>query len=281
MNPLRESWLPLLLLLCCASPLSLFAQQGLSPRYRPIVLFDGRNTDNFYSWLVDSKYNDPRHVFTLTNNMIRISGDGLGYLASRADYQDYRLVAEWKWGNRNSSWGDRIGHARDSGIFLHSLGPDGSSHDGKGAFRMGIECNLFDGATGDLLLIRGTNADGSLLAPKISATVAAERDSDGWPFWAGQGIETNIVTWGRLNWSGKDHSWKDVTGFRGRADVEKPAGEWNRLECVCEGDRISVILNGQMVNQASKVYPTYGKILIQCEGSEIFFRRLELLPLKQ
>ena len=30
-------------------------------------------------------------------------------------------------------------------------------------------------------------------------------------------------------------------------DIEKPPGEWNRIECVCEGNRISVILNGTLV----------------------------------
>lgn len=256
------------------------AQDFLSPKDRPIVLFNGKNYDDFYSWLVDSKYNDPRRIFTVTNQLLRISGDGLGYLATRAPYGNYRLVAEWKWGTKNSPWGDRVGAARDSGIFLHSLGPDGSSHDGRGAFRAAIECQLFQGATGDLLLIRGTNEDGTLLSPALRAEVASVRDTDGWPWWKKGGVETNLNVWGRLNWFGKDRDWRDVTDFRGAADIEKPPGEWNRIECVCESNRISVILNGTLVNQAFNVYPQKGKILLQCEGSEIFFRRLELLPLK-
>jgi hypothetical protein len=39
-----------------------------------------------------------------------------------------------------------------------------------------------------------------------------------------------------------------------------------------------VELNGVLVNEAFDVFPNAGRILLQCEGSEIFFRRLELRP---
>jgi hypothetical protein len=239
------------------------------------VLFNGTNLAGFYSWLVDTRYEDPRRVFSITNGTIRISGDGLGYLATTNEFENYHFLAEFKWGQRNSPWGDRIGRARDSGIFLHSIGPDGNSHDGKGAFRAAIECQIFEGAIGDLLLIRGNDANGRLIAPRISAAVASQRDGDGWPFWKQGGTTTNLVRWGRLNWFDKDQDWKDVTGFRGARDVEKP-GEWNRLECICDGDKISIQLNAVLVNQAFGVYPRRGKILLQCEGSEIYFRKMEV-----
>jgi hypothetical protein len=36
-----------------------------------------------------------------------------------------------------------------------------------------------------------------------------------------------------------------------------------------------------VVNQAFALFPASGRILLQCEGSEVFFRRLELLPLNK
>jgi hypothetical protein len=243
-------------------------------------LFNGRDLSGLYSWLVDSGREDTRHVFTVTNGMIRISGDGLGYLATEKAYENYRLVVEYKWGNRNWTWGDRIGKARDSGIFLHSNGPDGNSHDGKGAFMAAIECNVFQGATGDFLLIRGTDDVGQPIAPRITAEIAEDYDADGWPFWHRGGRTRTIQTWGRLNWFGKDRSWRDELDFRGACDVEKQPDEWNRVECVCIGDRITIVLNGVVVNEAAVVSPRRGKILLQCEGSEIFFRRFELHPVE-
>ncbi|MEK7684096.1 MAG: DUF1080 domain-containing protein [Verrucomicrobiota bacterium] len=244
-----------------------------------IKLFNGRDLGGFYSWLVDTKRRDPRGVFSVTNGLIRISGDGLGYLATEKEYQDYHLTAEFKWGKTNWSWGDRVGKARDSGLFLHATGPDGNSHDGRGAFMAALECNLFQGATGDFLLIRGTAADGSLLAPRLTAEVAEERDADGWPTWQKGGRQQTIERWGRLNWLAKDAHWKDVLDFRGQHDLESPYGEWTRVECTCREDRINLRVNGTVVNEAVNVFPRAGKILLQCEGSEIFFRTLELHPL--
>lgn len=244
-----------------------------------IRLFNGVDLQGFHTWLVDSQRGDPRNVFTVTNGSIRISGNGLGYLATAQNYRHYRLVAEFKWGGRNYSWGDRIGKARDSGIFLHSIGPDGNSHDGRGAFKSAIECNIFQGAMGDFLLIRGTNAQGNLIAPKLTAEVADQRDGDGWFTWRQGGRLQSIERWGRLNWHGKDPQWKDLLDFRGAGDVERPAGTWNQIECICRGDRITIHLNGVRVNEAFNVWPSSGQILLQCEGSEIFFRKVELHPL--
>ena len=141
--------------------------------------------------------------------------------------------------------------------------------------------DLFDrlGATGDFLLIRGTESDGSLLAPRLTAEVAPGKDADGWFTWQRGGRGQTVERWGRVNWHSKSRDWRDATDYRGEHDVEKPYGEWNRLECICEGARITVVLNGTTVNEAFDVWPREGRILLQCEGSEIFFRRLELWPL--
>jgi hypothetical protein len=244
-----------------------------------VALFNGKNLDGFRSWLVDTKREDPRRVFSVSEGMIHISGDGLGYLRTEKEYTDYHLTAEFKWGAKNWKWGDRIGKARDSGIFLHATGPDGNSHDGGGAFMAAIECNLFQGATGDFLLIRGNGADGKLIAPRLTATVADGRDTDGWFTWKSGGRAQTIERMGRINWSGKSPQWRDVLDFRGANDVEKPVGEWNTVECVCAGSRITIKVNGTAVNEATDVWPRSGHILLQCEGSEIWFRKLELKPL--
>ena len=212
--------------------------------------------------------------------MIRISGDGLGYLSTEREYKNYRLLVEFKWGHKNWRWGDRIGKARDSGIFLHSVGPDGNSQDGKGAFKAAIECQIMQGAVGDFLLIRGKAADGSLIAPSLTAEVAEAPDGDGWFTWQEGGRCQTIKTWGRLNWHGKAQTWTDVLDFHGPKDVEIAGSEpWTQIECICDGGRIRVMVNRVAVNEVFEVFPSAGKILLQCEGSEIFFRRVELLPL--
>jgi hypothetical protein len=63
-------------------------------------------------------------------------------------------------------------------------------------------------------------------------------------------------------------------------EIEKPIGEWNKYEIVCQGDTITLIVNGKEVNKGTKAESTKGKILLQSEGAEIYFRNIELTPLK-
>ena len=181
--------------------------------------------------------------------------------------------------------------ARDSGIFLHSVGPEGNSFDrgwgaldrnegpdiSSGAFKAAIECQVMEGETGGLLFIEGRYKDGSKVPSTLSARV--RRGEKQPPIYDPEG-ELEAFTRGWIRWSGRDPSWKDVFGFRGQNDLESPVGEWTRVECVCEEDKITVFVNGLKVSEAVKVFPDAGKILLQCEGSEIFFRNLELHPLR-
>ncbi len=48
-----------------------------------------------------------------------------------------------------------------------------------------------------------------------------------------------------------------------------------------EGNHLTIKINGVTVNEFSDVMPAAGKILLQNEGSEIYYRNVELLPLKK
>jgi hypothetical protein len=64
-------------------------------------------------------------------------------------------------------------------------------------------------------------------------------------------------------------------------DAEKPNGEWNVVEVVCDGDKITNIVNGVVVNEGTDASETRGRILLQSEGAEVFYRNVELLPLRK
>ena len=61
--------------------------------------------------------------------------------------------------------------------------------------------------------------------------------------------------------------------------VEKPIGEWNQYDITCKGDTINLVVNGELENEGTKAEQTKGKILLQSEGAEIYFRNIELKPL--
>jgi len=284
-------WLPFALVAISAQGRTVNASEPIAPQ-QVIELFNGRDLSGWTTWLVDTRGEDPREVYTVHDGMIRISGDGFGYLSTDRAYRDYRLVVDVRWGTKN--WRTRKGMARDSGIFLHSAGPDGASYDrgwgastrnagpeiGSGAYKAAIECQVMEGEFGGLLLIGGRDADGRDVPVRVEARVARDRDpkGDAPPRFDPSG-SLEVFRKGWIRWSGRDPGWRDAFGFRGRHDVESPAGEWTRIETVCRGDRITVWVNGQRVNEAQNVFPSAGKILLQCEGSEVFFRRVELHPL--
>ena len=61
-----------------------------------VALFNGQNLEGWRTWLRGDNDQDPKKVFSVQNGAIRISGDGLGYLATEKSYRDYRLVVEFR-----------------------------------------------------------------------------------------------------------------------------------------------------------------------------------------
>ena len=239
-------------------------KQAIQPATN-ISLFNGRDLDGWYTWLKDNKLADPNKVFSVQDGVIRITGEEWGGIATRQMYRDYHLVVEWKWGG--PTHGIRDGKARDSGILVHGVGEDGAA---SGTWLESIESQVIEGGTGDFILVAGKR--------QPSMTVEVRKAPNGEVYWQ-EGGESLARDRGRFDWYASDPEWKDVTGFRGKQDVENPVGEWNRSEVICDGDTIKNILNGKVVNYGVNVSHTFGKIQLQSEGAEILIRRVELLPL--
>ena len=271
--------LSLLLLLVGAAPP--VAPQVLTPD-RTIPLFDGRDLEHFYTWLTDSGREDPDRVFSVVEQVdgapaVRISGERWGGLITRQAYRDYHLVVEFRWGL--ATWGQRRSAARDSGILIHCQGPDGNTaEDFKGPWMRSVEAQIIEGGVGDFILVAGYDRDGRRVVPRFTAPVALDRDGE--PVYDPRGDRREFEG-GRINWYGRDVDWDDRLGFRGRQDVESPYGEWTRLEVIADGDRITNVVNGTVVNEGHGSSLTEGKILIQSEGAEIYFRRIDLRPLPE
>lgn len=232
-------------------------------------LFNGKDLDGWYTFIRDRGRDvDPNGVFTVKDGVIRISGQEWGCITTDAEYENYHLIVEFKWGELTSE--PRVDRARDSGVLVHSVGADGGYG---GTWMYSIECQMIEGGTGDLLCVGDGSDQYALTCP-----VAAERQGDT-PVFQADGTPLTIHG-GRINWYGRDPDWQDVKGFRGRQDVEKPVGEWNRYECIADGKTITVLLNGTVVNRALSTTPHKGRIQIQSEGAEVFVRRVDLAPLE-
>ncbi|MES1226752.1 MAG: DUF1080 domain-containing protein, partial [Bacteroidota bacterium] len=103
-----------------------------------------------------------------------------------------------------------------------------------------IECQIQEGDTGDFWLIGGTTI-------KVNG-VRSQPDSS--------------------------------TRVQKKIDAEKPTGEWNRVEVIANKGKITYIVNGKIVNEGEEPSVSEGKILIQSEGAEIYYRKIEIAELK-
>jgi len=245
-------------------------QEPISPGDKVIKLFNGEDLTGLYTWLKETGRNDPKEAFTVHDGMIHVSGKGRGYVATEKTYRDYHLIVEYKWGERV----DGSGYVRNAGVLLHGSGPDGSHR--SGTWMASLECQLAQGCEGDLIVIRGRDENGDVIPIDITCetTIAA----DGKTRWKKGGKKVKYS--GRQFWWSKHEPFfKEKLDTRGKDDVASPLGEWTKVECICDGDRVTVKINGVTVNEAIDVWPTSGKILLQNEGNEIYYRRFELHPL--
>ncbi len=233
----------------------------------PVFAFNGKDLTGFYPYTHDHAYNDPNRVFRVHDGMIHISGQEFGGLATCGNFSNYRLIVEWKWGTE--TWPPRKTASRDSGILLHCVGPDGAVG---GHWMESQECQIIEGGCGDLLMVGGRGKPSLTCETRLGPDKQLYYEKGGTPV---------TKNGGRFNWYGRDPQWKDVLGFRGKDDVEKPAGEWNRMEVLCNGDTITASVNGSIVNVGTKSSLTEGKIQFQSEGAEIFFRKIEIHRLRQ
>ena len=242
----------------------------------PIRLFNGKDLSGWYVFTESTKHENPG-VFQVVDGAIFVPGgkEGEGYfggLITREAYENYRLRFEFKWGER--TYGRRKDKARDAGVLLHCVGPNGP-----GPWMNSFEFQIIEGGTGDMLVVNNTKVDDAGKKLQLSCTAPAEV-RNGEPYFKPDGQPEEFVDRGRLNWWGRAADWKDEAGFRGPDDVESPRGEWTRCEIIAEGDELTYYVNGKLVNHIQKLSHTKGKLLFQTEGAELWYRNIELTPLK-
>lgn len=208
--------------------------------------------------------NDPAKVFTVVKvdgeNVIRISGENFGGISTVNEFENFHLQLQFKWGDLK--WFPRKRGKRDSGIMYYATGPQGA--DG-GNWMRSQEFQIEEGDCGDCWACAGAIYD-----------AAARKDSVKYIY----------------DKSGKTYTFSNTSPDGRRciksADGEKPSGEWNTIDLWCFGGTSIHIVNGvaNMVIQNSRqtdngkdIPLTKGKIQIQSEGAEVFYRNIRITPI--
>jgi hypothetical protein len=258
----------MLLLSVALLPAIAFAAEPIAPSER-IALLEGEYGQRWESWLKDSGRDDPKKVFVVKDGVLHVWGVGRGYVATPDEYRDYHLTLEYKWGEKRS---DTSKYVRNSGVLLHAVGEHGNAN----PWMTSIEVQLAQGCEGDLIVIAG-----QVGGMKYPATITSDTrlESDKRTRWDPKGTKT-VYSGKQFWWNKHDPAFEELLDTRGRWDIASKLGEWTKVECICAGDRVTIKINGETVNEAYDVKPSSGRILLQNEGYEVYFRNMVIAPLK-
>ncbi len=235
----------------------------------PIALFDGKDMSQWNTYLRDHGDKDPNGTFTVTDGLLRISGQDWGGLSTKAEFSNYKVEVEYTWGGK--VWPGRDKNARDCGLIMHATGKEGAV--GK-SWLEGVQCNMIEGGTADISITGGNK----------KYNFKAQTEDRPWgkkvgTYWKEGAPARDFPPGTRLLWFGRDPGWENVIGFRGKNDIEKGVKEWNTLVVTMKGDTMVVQLNGTTMTKATDLTITKGKLQFQSEGSEVLFRKIILTPL--
>jgi len=248
-----------------AVTLAVVASVGTGLASDSCELFNGRDLTGWYKFLKGrGKDNDPKGVITVTNGVIRITGEEFGCLTTEEDFSDYRLTVEYRFlGTRFEAKKDK---ALDSGILFHSVGKDGGF---AGIWMASHEYNLIIGASGDFWTVHPKGSGMYLKAETSKRKLGAHR------IWEKGGEEVTISGNDRICRCDIDPTWTDTPAAPLAAN-ENPVGDWNTAVLECRGDSVDCYFNGKHVNHATHVSPSHGKIQLQSEACGVEFRRVTL-----
>jgi hypothetical protein len=242
-----------------------------------VSLLNGRNLDGWYTMLEKSGKGvaEQKKMVSIEQGMLHIMGNEIGqdvaepgYISTQQEYENVHIRVEYKWGVKRFS--PRSMAKRDNGILYGLVGPDR-------VWPTCAECQIEENDVGDAFLVAGIRG------------IQSEHSNGIF----GQGLEPGGWSQSSLDAQKKRNTpSREPAGGRMVKDGDfENLNDWNLVEVIWQGDRAAHSVNGRTVNvitslqqpnpqKAGEYIPlTRGKIAIEIEFAEIWFRRIEVKSL--
>ncbi|MEQ8475671.1 DUF1080 domain-containing protein [Fulvivirga sp.] len=206
-------------------------------------------------------------VFTVIEEngeqVLRVSGEIYGCVSTKQEYENYHLKLKIKWGN--DIYPPREKLLKDSGILYHSIGKNGAEY--WRSWMLSQEFQIMQGHMGDYWSQATSVIDIRAYPPEYTMSAVADKSQ---PFLSiGSG--------------------EKLGGYCMRsANFEKPQGEWNTLELICfegkslhivNGEVVMILKNSRYKKDGEQIPMTKGKIQLQSEAAEVFYKDIQIRDL--
>ena len=193
--------------------------------------------------------------------IIRNSGEYYGCLITKKEYENYHFQLKYKWGNKK--WAYRKDLLKDSGILYHSVGPMAVEY--WRSWMLSQEFQIMEGHTGDFWSQANSAMDIKAYKPESNLDPMAHESQDYLPI--------------SMNSPYRNYCLRS-------GNYEKPHDEWNTLDLFCfedkslhlvNGEVVMILKNSRYIDEDGKGIPlTKGKIQLQSEAAEIFFKNIKI-----
>jgi len=197
-------------------------------------LFNGKDLSG-WSMDIPAYDNKPElpKSFIVRDGMLVSLGKPFGHLLTDKEYENYRLIAEYRFAGKPGNCGILVHASKLRNLYK--------------MYPKSIEVQMNHTHAGD--------------------------------FWC---IVEDIKVPDMIKRRGSKEKWGITEGKARRilnlTDVsENPVGDWNRMKIECLKDEVKVWVNGELVNHGHGCTAQKGKLSIQAEGSEVEFRRLDMI----
>lgn len=244
------------------------AEQGAAKTPPWTTLFNGRNLDGWsvhYASPTPSGAPPAASLFDVHNGVIHAYRDEQAgteqpnaFIVTDREYRDYKLSLEYRWGDKK--FPPRAQLVRDSGLLyhVHRLRP--------ADWPASTESQIQEGDTGDTWAVSSQAT--STIHPQTRRFALPE--NGGVPVTVGHDGKFERIRHGKVN--------------------EYPG--WNTLEIIVRGDSAVHIVNGVVNMRVSDLKAwdaagsrwiklDHGRIALQAESAEVFFRNIKLRPLSK
>ena len=250
--------------------------------WRP--LFNGKNLDGWYVVLRNARSPDTNHLVQIEQGAIHMYKDApadspqpVGYIVTEKEYSNYHLRLQYKWGTKR--FAPRTKLRRDAGILYHAVGKDG-------VWPRSIECQIQENDVGDIFTVNTRVT--ALADPRTTNTVSKVTTN-----------EADVVRTNRAIFpvflEPERGGIPLLQGAAGgiRRVIRNPMNEhkgWNTAEVLVRGNDATHIVNGKVNNRATKIEQmldnqwvplTRGKIALQLEYAEVYYRNVEIKELER